>query len=274
MEQFAKPRAVARAGNGWYEAIARVGLVAKGVSYGLVGLLAIGVATGVGGRATSREGALKQLAGSTFGAVLLVLLVLGFAAYALWRFVQAVETSERDGKKRWAERVVCAARGLIYTGLAFTAAKIVVGAGGGQSENGKAHKTAATMLSWPGGTWLVGITGAAFVGIAAWQAYSGVTRSFEDAWRSARMSADAKKWAGRAGVVGHVARGIVFSLIGVFAIKAAADYNPKDAVGLDGALQKLAHRSYGPYLLGITAAGLVAYAIYCFADARYRDVSV
>jgi hypothetical protein len=45
------------------------------------------------------------------------------------------------------------------------------------------------------------------------------------------------------------------------------------AVGLDGALQKLAHQSYGPYLLGLTAAGLVAYAIYCLADARYRDVS-
>ncbi|MDX6472069.1 MAG: hypothetical protein QOK22_885, partial [Gaiellaceae bacterium] len=70
------------------------------------------------------------------------------------------------------------------------------------------------------------------------------------------------------------ARAIVFTLIGSFAIKAALDYNPKDAVGLDGALQKLAHQSYGPFLLGVTAAGLVAYAIYCFADARYRDVSV
>jgi hypothetical protein len=26
-------------------------------------------------------------------------------------------------------------------------------------------------------------------------------------------------------------------------------------------------------LLGLTAAGLVAYALYCFVDARYRDVS-
>jgi hypothetical protein len=65
----------------------------------------------------------------------------------------------------------------------------------------------------------------------------------------------------------------VFTLIGVFAIKAAADYKPKDAVGLDGALQKLAHQSYGSYLLGLTAAGLIAYAIYCFFDARYRDLT-
>jgi hypothetical protein len=149
--------------------------------------------------------------------------------------------------------------------------KILAGAGGG-SQNHKAHKTAAVVLSWPGGTWIVGIAGATIIGVGLWNAYRGVSRKFEDKWTHG-MSATAKTWAGRAGVAGHVARGIVFTLIGAFAIKAAVDYNPRDAVGLDGALQKLAHQSYGPYLLGVTAAGLVAYGVYCFADARYRDVS-
>jgi hypothetical protein len=273
VEQLAKPRVAARSGSGWYEALARVGLVAKGVSYGLVGVLAIGVATGTGGQATSRQGALKQLAGSGFGSVVLALLTAGFAAYALWRFVQAATVSEDDEKKLWGKRVAYAGRGVIYAGLAFSAAKILAGAGGGQSQTGKAHRTTAVVLSWPGGTWLVGIAGAVIIGVGAWNAYRGVTRKFEERWRRG-MSATAKRWAGRAGVAGHVARAIVFTLIGSFAIKAALDYNPKDAVGLDGALQKLAHQSYGPFLLGVTAAGLVAYAIYCFADARYRDVSV
>jgi hypothetical protein len=57
-------------------------------------------------------------------------------------------------------------------------------------------------------------------------------------------------------------------------VKAALDYNPKDAIGIDGALQKLAHASYGPFLLGMTAAGLVAYGLYCLVDAKLRDVSV
>ena len=110
------------------------------------------------------------------------------------------------------------------------------------------------MLSWPGGTWIVGIAGAVIIGAGAWNAYRGVARTFD-------------------GVVGHIARGVVFALIGVFAIKAGVDYKPTAAIGFDGALRKLAHHSYGPYLLGFTAAGLVAYAVYCFADARYRDVS-
>ena len=53
-------------------------------------------------------------------------------------------------------------------------------------------------------------------------------------------------------------------------IKAAIDYNPNKAVGLDGALAKIAHASYGPFLLGIVAAGLIAFGVYSLSDARYR----
>jgi hypothetical protein len=56
-------------------------------------------------------------------------------------------------------------------------------------------------------------------------------------------------------------------------IRAAIQYDPSEAIGLDGALQKLAAADYGPYLLGLTAAGLIAYGVYCLVDARYRDVS-
>ena len=272
MEQLSKPRADARAGRGWYEVLARVGLTAKGVSYGLVGVLSIEVALGVGGSATSRQGALQQLAGSGFGSVLLVLLAAGFAAYALWRFVQAAATADDDEAKQWAKRSAYVVRGLGYASLAFSALKILEGAGG-QSQNGKAHKTTAMVLSWPGGTWIVGLAGAAIIGVGAWNAYSGIARTFEKKWKTREMSGPEQTWAGRTGVVGHIARGVVFTLIGAFAIKAAVDYNPQASVGLDGALQKLAHHSYGPYLLGFTAAGLVAYAVFCFADARYRDVS-
>ena len=99
------------------------------------------------------------------------------------------------------------------------------------------------------------------------------TKKFEDKWRTGEMSETERTWGGRAGVAGHVARFVVFGLIGVFVTKAAIDYNPKDAIGLDGALQKLAHAAYGPCLLGLTAVGLVCYGVYCLVDARYRDVS-
>ena len=86
------------------------------------------------------------------------------------------------------------------------------------------------------------------------------------------MSPRRASWIGWLGTVGHLARMVVFALVGIFLIKAAVDYNPRAAVGLDGALAKIVHRSYGPLLLGIVAAGLVAFALYSLTDARYRKI--
>ena len=80
------------------------------------------------------------------------------------------------------------------------------------------------------------------------------------------------KWYMPLGVVGYLARGIVFALVGFFVARAAWQYDPQDAVGLDGALAKLAHADYGPVLLALTAAGLFAYGLFCFVEARYREV--
>ena len=86
------------------------------------------------------------------------------------------------------------------------------------------------------------------------------------------MSARTRQWIERIGSFGHLARMVVLALVGVFLIKAAIDYNPNNAVGLDGALAKLAHNSYGPLLLGIVAAGLIAFGVYSVSDARYRRI--
>jgi hypothetical protein len=261
----------AEGGRGWYAVVARVGLVAKGISFAIVGVLALKLALGSGGSATSRQGALQQLAGTTFGEALLIALAFGFASYALWRFLQAFAekpSREESGAKAWAKRAGYVGRGLIYASLTYSTVKILIGADQQQSQNGKAHQTTATVLSWPGGTWIVGIAGAVILGVALWNLYRGIARKFEDKWTRGYS-----EWGSRAGVAGHVARFVVFGLMGWFVIRAAVDYDPKKAIGLDGALQKLAHAGYGSWLLGLTAAGLVAYAVFCFVDARYRDVT-
>lgn len=271
-------RQKAEQGRGWYAWLARGGLVAKGSSYALVGVLAIGVAVGAGGHTTSRQGALNSLAHHSWGNVLLALLAIGFAAYAIWRFVQAFAEREDEGgekgeAKKWGKRAGYLGRGAIYVGLTYTTVRILLGSGGQQSQNEKAHKTTAAVLDWPAGRYVVGIAGACIVGAGLWNFYRGIAKTFEDKWRTGEMSDTERTWGGRAGQVGHLARAVVFSLIGVFVMKAAIDYNPSDAIGIDGALQKLANTSYGPYLLGLTATGLVSYALYCLVDARYRDVS-
>ena len=267
-------RAKAGSGDGWYARLARGGLVAKGFSYGLVGVLAVKVAVGAGGSATSRQGALQSLAQHGLGKVLLGLLAVGFAAYAAWRFVQAFVEQDEDGEaKQWGKRAGYVGRGVIYAGLTFSSVKILTGSHSQGSQDRKAHQTTATVFDWPGGRWLVGVAGLVVVGAGIWNLYRGLTTKFEDRWRTGSMGPAARRWGVRVGVAGHVARFVVFGLIGIFLVKAAAEHDSGDAIGLDGALEKLAHASYGPYLLGLTAAGLVCYGLYCLADARFRDVS-
>ena len=200
-----------------------------------------------------------------------MLLALGFASYALWRFSEPFLEDGEDGVKKYGKWAAWIARGLIYAGLTYGTVKLIVDASAGQSQNAKAHKATAEVLSWPGGTWLVGIAGAC-IAAGLYNGYRGVTRKFRDKWKTSEMKPEARKWGTRAGVVGLLARMIVFGLIGWFLIKAAAEYDPKEAIGLDGALQKLAHQSYGPALLAVTAAGLVAYGVFCVVEARYREV--
>lgn len=256
----------------WLEILARVGLVAKGVSFGIVGVLALELAAGEGGKATSREGALATLAQSGFGKFLLVLLALGFACYASWRLAQVFFEREDEEAKKWGKRAGYVGRGAIYAGLTYGTVKILAGSGGNHSQDAKAHKATAEILSWPGGRWLVGIAGAAVVGAGLSNGYRGITRKFRERWKTGEMGSAALKWGTRVGVVGLLARMVVFGLIGWFLIKAAVDYDPKKAIGLDGALQKLAGQSYGAWLLGVTAAGLIAYALFCLVEARYREV--
>jgi hypothetical protein len=70
-EQSAKrAREKAETGSGWYAWLARGGLLAKGTSFAVVAVLAIGVAAGTGGKTTSRQGALQALAQHGWGKVL------------------------------------------------------------------------------------------------------------------------------------------------------------------------------------------------------------
>jgi succinate dehydrogenase/fumarate reductase cytochrome b subunit len=267
-------RAETQAKRTWVPALARIGLAAKGVSFGIVGGLAVALAAGEGGKATSREGALATLADETGGEILLIALAFGFAAYALWRFSEIFfEDADADSDaKRYARWVGWAGRGLIYAGLTYGTVHILL-EGQSQSQNERAHKTAVEILSWPGGTWIVGIVGAAIVGAGLYNGYRGVSRKFRERWQTGEMSRAALKWGTRIGVVGLLARMVVFGLVGAFLIKAAFEFDPSDAIGIDGALQKLAGQSYGPWLLGLTAAGLIAYGIFCLVEARYRRVT-
>lgn len=256
----------------WVEWGGRFGLATKGFSYLLVAVIAIGVAVD-GGRAEDRQGALKTLADEPFGWALLVMVAVGFAGYAAWRFVEAIfdRGDEGDDAKGLAKRAGDLAKGLLYAALAAVILSLVVGNGGGGSGSEEQRAT-AVVLDWPGGRWLVGLAGAAVIGAGFFNAYRALSGSFRDELRTELMSGVEEGWYTAFGVVGHLARAVVFAMLGVFLVKAAWEYDPQEAEGLDGALQTLAAQAYGPVLLGAAALGLATYGLFCLVQARYRDV--
>ena len=258
------------AGSHAFEALARAGFVARGLVYGIIGVLALKLALGDGGKITNQQGALHTVAHQPFGKFLLTLVAIGLGGYSFWRLLRAAIGHGREGSDSGFDRVAAIASGLAYGAMCVVAVKIVMGSSGGSAGNAK--KTTAGVFGWPGGTWIVGIAGAVMIGVALYQGYRGITKKFLEDSKTEQMGPRMKEWIGRIGTVGHLARMVVFGLVGIFLIKAAVDFRARAAVGLDGALAKLLHHSYGSYMLGIVAAGLIAFALYSLSDARYRRI--
>ena len=63
--------------------------------------------------------------------------------------------------------------------------------------------------------------------------------------------------------------GLPAVVAGFLVVEAAVRYQPAKSTGLDGALRTLAQQSYGPWLLGALAIGLIAFGLYGLASARY-----
>jgi uncharacterized protein DUF1206 len=81
-------------------ALARAGLVARGVLYILIGWVAILVALGQTSHQADQQGALQLLVGQPYGLVSLWLLGIGFAGYALWRLSEPPSASPARGTVR------------------------------------------------------------------------------------------------------------------------------------------------------------------------------
>jgi hypothetical protein len=252
-----------------FEWLARAGLAARGVVYAVIGVLAVKLALGDGGKTTNQRGALKTIADQPFGTALLILVAIGLAGYALWRLVRAAIGHGPEASDDTKERIGGVVSGFFYAGLCVTAVKILLGSGGG---SGSPDKATGGVLGWPGGRLLVIAAGLIIIGVAFEQGYKGYKKKFLEKSKTEEMGPRMRSTFTGVGVFGHLARMVCFALIGYFLIKSAIDYDPNKAVSLDGALTALGNASYGPVLLGIVAAGLIGFAAYSALDARYRRV--
>jgi hypothetical protein len=271
----AQVREVARTTSSGVVGLARLGFAAKGLVYIIIGGLAAQAALGRGGRTTDSQGALSSILGQPFGRVLLAVVACGLAGYALWRFVQAALDPERKGGgvKGSAARAGYALSGVIHTGLAIEAVRMVLRGGGGSEDGGEsADHWAEMVLGQPFGPYLLGLVGAGITAFGLQQLYRAATAQLDRRLDLTGMGSGAREWTIRFGRFGLAARGVVFSVIGLLLVQAAIQLDPQDAVGLAGALRTLRQQSHGPWLLGGVAFGLVGYGLFELVRARFRRI--
>src|SRR5215218_1723051 len=131
-----------------FELLARAGLVARGVVYAVIGVLAIKLALGDGGETTNQNGALQTIVKQPFGKVLLVLVAIGLFGYALWRLVRAAIGHGPESSDDTKDRIAGVASGIAYGSLFVTSLSILFGSGGG---SGSPDKATGGVLDWPAG---------------------------------------------------------------------------------------------------------------------------
>lgn len=257
-------------GKRGFRIVARSGLVARAAFYVLLAGLAVDVAVtrGHGGQQANAHGALSVVAINPWGLLAVLLTAVGFFVLGAARLVGAV----RDDELPVWRRTTTALQGVFYVALTWVPLSFVLGRRGVGSEQSQ-HAETAQVLSWPGGRAVVMAVGVIVVAVCAWQIRTAWTRDFTDGMGMRKRSRRVRRLITGLGVVGIVARALVFVPVGVFLVVAGVQADPRHADGLDATLAAMARRPWGPVMLGLVAAGLVAFAAYSLLEARYRRVA-
>ena len=260
------------------------GFFTKGAVYVIIGSLTFLAAFDQGGDISSTDGAVKFLLNLPLGKILGALVALGLFAYTLWRFYQALFLPNNSGNNKGIKTAFKRFRffysavfyGIIAYSFAKPFFKDVSDSRGssGNSEGGMEEKAALwELLSSEWGEILIWILAVVVAGQALWQfriARSGKYMKKIDNYPDLKHEYEVIR---KAGKFGYYARGVVFGIISYFLLKVILQHNADNYKGTEAALQYLLSFSYGPYLLGATAIGLIGYGIFNIMVARHASLT-
>jgi hypothetical protein len=249
--------------------LGRIGMTCYGVVYVLVAYLAVRIAFGAGNQQADQKGALREVAGTGFGGVLIWVLAIGLLALGPWEFLLAAVgfRSVTGTAKRTFKRLGALVRGIIGIALGILAIGTATGSGSsGGDQNERAFT--AKLLDMPGGRLLVGLVALIVIGAGVAAVVSGALASFMTDLNTTELSTNTRRAIRTIGRIGHIAKGVAIGIIGILLGVAAIQHDPGRAGGLDAALHTLAGQPFGTILLVLMALGFAAFGAYCFAAAR------
>jgi hypothetical protein len=238
----------------------------------VIGALALAIALGAGAMGTSpnQQGALVLIAHTPVGRPAMVVICAGLIAYAVWKFTQGFfgHGPEGGGSARLKDRIANVGGGLVYLG--FFAVAILALTGSSSSSSDEPRHAARGILGWPAGQLVVGVAGVALMAISLYQIYEAIRGRYARESKTEQMNPPERGAFMVLGRIGLTARALVFGLIGYFLVRTAIEAKASNAVGVDGALARLHQQPLGRWLVAMVAAGLLTFAAFSLAEARYR----
>jgi hypothetical protein len=256
-------------------AAARIGHLATGTVYLIVGSMAAYACVSVQVRPMGTEGALHRALRGDVGSIALYAIAFGMLVDAVWQAVRTAVDADRAGHGVIGalNRIGWALAGVAHLGLAWAALRMARGTRHSTSE-AELKAWTAWALSAPSGRWFVAAVAVVVIGVGLWLLYrvgSGTIDhwlDFSDAsavtWRAVPVLAQ----------LASAARGLTFSIGGISLLGAALYLDPSRALGLGGTLRLIQYQRYGGVLLAIVALGFVANGVLEIVRARYRRTPV
>ncbi|HET9159279.1 MAG TPA: DUF1206 domain-containing protein [Caulobacteraceae bacterium] len=258
------------------ELASRVGYLARGVVYISVGLIAFLAAIGVAPRPRGPIAALEAWGEWRFGVFLLWLTAFGLAAFCGWRIMQSVFNVEgrSPGLAGWCGRIGQGFSALMYLVLTWSAFKLIDTLADLHQLDDAASTRAVvkTLLNFPFyGAKIVLAVGVVTMAIGVGNLVQAALRNFA---KRLRCNPKFGRKAIRLARIGYSARGVVFFLVGLSIATAGLHSSDAEAQSAGGALSYLRALPFGDALLGFTAIGLIAFGLFAFVEARYRDIGM
>ena len=252
--------------------LARLGYAVKGVVYGVMGVLALRVGLGDGGRLAGEHEAVREVHRHPFGDVALVVIGAGLACYAIWRFIEAAFDPYRVGRslRGVAARVAALASAIANGAVALMALELAAD----ESESRTSPKSlAVSVLREDWGPALLAAVGAGIAGVGIFHVVAAFTDRFCEHLDLRGRSRRLRRYVFWSGRLGFLARGILFAIIGVAALRAGLRLDPSEVKDFREALRTLLEQPFGPALLVGAAVGLLAYGLHLVATAPIRKLA-
>jgi hypothetical protein len=251
--------------------LTRWGYGVRGTIYIVMGLLTLGLIFGHGGAFGSPQKAIATIGQQPSGEILLWVVLIGMAAYAIWGVIRAAydPLQKGDDMQGILTRLGFLISAGFYVLLALYTYGYISGAAQSGPASGQTQELLEPLMSTLWGRVVVGLIGLIALGVGAQQIYLGFKEDFDRQFSTYKLSRKEAKLTVEVGRFGTIARGVVFTIIGGLIIVAALRANPAQPVGVDAALQTLAAQPLGLWLLAAVAAGLIAFGVYSLLSAAW-----